>query len=72
MPPVPYKPLCMYVCTIIIHIIYKWHAEARSVCVGGGGEKKIVYSCKTEKVGGVFSPFIHRNWLRSLLFQIIA
>ena len=23
------KPLCVYVCSIIIHIISEWHAEAR-------------------------------------------
>ena len=25
------KPLCVYVCSIIIHIIYEWHAEAQGV-----------------------------------------
>ena len=34
------KPLCMYVCIIIIHIIYEWHSEVRGcLCVGGGGGK---------------------------------
>ena len=28
------KPLCVYVCSIIIHIIYEWHAEALRLGVG--------------------------------------
>ena len=36
------KPFCVTVCTIIIHIIYERHAEAR--VRGGGAAGEIVYS----------------------------
>ena len=53
----------MYVCTIIIHIIYEWHAQ---------GEGEIVYTEKLKKVGGELTTFIIKNRLKSLLFENIA
>ena len=46
----------MYLCTISIHIICEWHAEARGE-VGEG----VVYSGKTEKWVGVLTLFISKN-----------
>ena len=40
---------CLCVCTIIIHIIYEWHAEAR--WGGGGGET--VYGWKKQQLKNV-------------------
>ena len=50
-PPVLSKPLFVYVCTIIIHITYEWHAEAR------GGVGKDSLQLANEKSGwGTYSP----------------
>ena len=48
------KPLCVYVCTIIIHIICEWRAEAHR---GGGRQSTAV---KRKKWGRVLTLFIHR------------
>ena len=47
-PPCLSKPLCVYVCTIIIHIMCEWH-------VGHVGDS---LQLKTVQVGGVLTPFI--------------
>ena len=59
-PPRLSKPPCVYVYTVVIQIIYEWHAEAR----GGGSSLQL----KTEKVGGVLTPFISKKWAQVIIF----
>ena len=50
-------PLCVYVCTIIIHNICEWHAEAWGVCGGGGGVGEL--STAKKRVG-----YLHHLYLK--------
>ena len=62
--PPPSPSASHFVCPIIIHIIFEWHAEAR--------EGEIMYGRETEKVGGVRTPFISKNRLKSLFLKTTA
>ena len=50
------KPLCVYVCTIIIHIVCEWHAEAR------GGEYNLQLKNRKKWVG-----YLHPLYLKKRL-----
>ena len=52
---------CVYVCTIIMHIICEWHGKAR------GGDSLQLKNGK--KVDGVLTPFISKNRHKFFIFD---
>ena len=61
------KQPCVYVSTIIIHIICEWHADAREC---GKGGKTVYRSVKNGKSGFGTYTFISKNRLKSLFLKI--